>query len=310
VISIKVLQANNSNIDEWLNLNYKLFNLVDARSQNMVHKRYYSALDAIKFVELYTSGEKVGHVSCIRQRMYIGSVLSDVTFLTSVYIFPKFRGRGYLLPLLTTAEELATAEKCIASIVVARRAVKDMYSKYGYFGFSVFPSVSLNQNELENRKSPAPLLNLERKQFNESYLETYLNINGTLVRNSLYWDSIKYAIEQGLIGLLEDISTKSYILTNQFTAIEIVGSAEGLVNLLRNYCIEQLLISKDHPLFQTLMLLGGEYRYRPEPTGGHLIKVFHENSDVGKLLLSLKLSDSNLADIGFKPMNLLELNQW
>lgn len=305
-----MLQANNSNIDEWLNLNYKLFNLVDARSQNMVRKRYYSALDAIKFVELYTSGEKVGHVSCIRQRMYIGSVLSDVTYLTSVYIFPKFRGRGYLLPLLTTAEELATAEECIASIVVARRAVKDMYSKYGYFGFSVFPSVSLNQSALENRKSPALPLNLERKQFNESYLETYLNIDGTLVRNSLYWDSIKYAIEQGLIGLMEDISTKSYILTNQSTAIEIVGSAEGLVNLLGNYCIEQLLISKDHPLFKTLMLLGGEYRYRPEPTGGHLIKVFHENSDVGKLLLSLKLTDSNLADIEFKPMNLLELNQW
>ena len=104
MISIKVLQTNNSNINEWLNLNYKLFNLVDARSLNMVRKRYYSALDAIKFVELYTTGEKVGHVSCIRQRMYIGSVLSDVTFLTSVYIFPKFRGRGYLLPLLTTAE--------------------------------------------------------------------------------------------------------------------------------------------------------------------------------------------------------------
>ena len=305
-----MLQANNSNIDEWLNLNYKLFNLVDARSQNMVRKRYYSALGAIKFIELYTSGEKVGHVSYIRQIMYIGSVLSDVTFLTSVYIFPKFRGRGYLLPLLTTAEELAISEKCIASIVVARRAVKDMYSKYGYFGFSVFPSVSLNQNALENRKSPAPPLNLESKQFNESYLKTYLNIDGTLVRNSLYWDSIKYAIEQGLIGLLEDIATKSYILTKQSTAIEIVGSAEGLVNLLRNYCIEQLLISKDHPLFKTLMLLGGEYRYRPEPTGGHLIKVFHENSDVGKLLLSLKLSDSNLADIEFNPMNLLELNQW
>ena len=80
MISIKVLQANNSNIDEWSNLNYRLFNLVDARSQNMVRKRYYSALDAIKFVELYASGEKVGHVSCIRQRMYIGSVLSDVTF--------------------------------------------------------------------------------------------------------------------------------------------------------------------------------------------------------------------------------------
>ena len=58
------------------------------------------------------------------------------------------------------------------------------------------------------------------------------------------------------------------------------------------------------------MLLGGEYRHRPEPTGEHLIKIFHENSDVRKLLLSLNLSDSNLADIEFEPMNLLEFKQW
>jgi predicted acetyltransferase len=307
---MKVLQANNSNIDEWLNLNFRLFDLAEARSQNMVRMKYYSALNAIKFVELYTSGEKIGHVSCIRQRMYIGSVVSDVAFLTSVYIFPRFRDNGYLLPLLTAAEEIATTENCIASIVVARRAVKDMYSKYGYFGFSIFPSVSMNQNILESRKTPTPFLNLESRGFNERYLETYLNINGTLVRNSMYWDSIKYAIKHGLFGLLEDGSTKSYIVTKKSTAIEVAGSTEGLLNLVRTFCIKKLLISKDHPLFNPLMLLGGEYRYRPETTGGHLIKVLYKNSDVGKLLLSLNLSDSNLGDIKFKPMNLLELNQW
>jgi predicted acetyltransferase len=308
--SIKVIQANNSNLDEWLNLQFKLFNVNDLHVQNMVRIKYNSALDATKFIELYISGEKIGHVSCIKQRMYIGSVVSNVAFLTSVYIFPKFRGNGYLLPLLNAAEEIATAQRCIATIIVARRAVGKMYSKFGYFGFSVFPSVNLGQNEFKLRKNLEWEVPIKKIQFNESYTETYSIINGTLVRNLLYWESIKYAIEHGLFELLVDIPTKSYILKKKSTAIEVAGSVEGLVKLLHSYNFEQLLISKDHNFFKTIIFLGGQFQQRPEPKEGHLIKIFNKKSDFGKSLLTLELSDSNLEDENFKPMNLLELNQW
>ena len=69
MISIKVIQANDSNLDEWLNLQFKLFNLNDVHIQNMVRIKYNSALNSIKFIELYISGEKIGQVSCIKQRM-------------------------------------------------------------------------------------------------------------------------------------------------------------------------------------------------------------------------------------------------
>lgn len=310
MINIKVIQANDSNLDEWLNLQFKLFNLNDAHIQNMVRIKYNSALNSIKFIELYISGEKIGQVSCIKQRMYIRSVVSDVAFLTSVYIFPKFRGNGYLLPLLTAAEEIATAEKCIASIIVARRSVKEMYSKFGYFGFSVFPSVNFGQNEFKMKQNPKFQAPIEMIQFDENYIETYSIINGTLVRNLLYWESIKYAVKHGLFKLLVDIPTKSYILEKNSTAIEIAGSAEGLVKLFHSYNIEKILISKDHHFFKTIILLGGQFQQRPEPKEGHLIKILNKNSNFEKSLMSFELSDSNLADENFKPINLLELNQW
>jgi len=307
---IEVRQSTNSNIDEWLNINFKLFNLSDIHIQNMVRLKYYSAENAIKYVEMYDSNEKIGHIAYIKQSMYLGSIAREIAFLTSVYIYPKFRNNGYLLPLLTAAEEFAKSEQNVASIIVARRAVKDMYSKYGYFGFSVFPSVSLNQHLLKNRNLSTPVLALSSKQLDEIYIQTYLNINGTLRRNLLYWESIAYGIKHRLIGLFKDISTESYILTKNSTAIEIAGNTENLMELIHDCDVKRFLISRDHPSFKMLMNLGGEYSHRPEPKEGHLCKVLHKNSEFGKLLLSFELADYNLKDMNFKPLNLLELNQW
>ena len=185
-----------------------------------------------------------------------------------------------------------------------------MYSKFGYFGFSVFPSVNFDKNEFKIKQNLKFLAPIEMIQFDENYTETYSIINGTFVRNLLYWESIKYAVEHGLFKLLVDIPTKSYILEKKSTAIEIAGSVEGLVKLFHSYNIEKLLISKDHHFFKTIVHLGGQFQQRPEPKEGHLIKILNKNSDFEKSLWSFELTDSNLEDENFKPMNLLELNQW
>ena len=90
MLTFKVSQVRKQNIDDWLNLNFSLFELTDLRIQNMVRLKYDSALNEIQIIELVNSGEKIGHVALIKQKMYIRSEIYEVAFLTSVYIFPKY----------------------------------------------------------------------------------------------------------------------------------------------------------------------------------------------------------------------------
>jgi hypothetical protein len=309
-MNVKVINASRTDLDEWLNINFILFNSVDTYFQNMVRKKYYSALGSIKFIELYDSGEKIGHIALIKQKMLIHSQIFEVAFLTSVYIFPRFRRKGHVAALLSTAEKIAIEENCTASIIIARRAVKDMYSKYDYIGFSVFPTVRLGNDQFKNFQISTSEVNLSFKQLNESYLNTYSSISGTLLRNDLYWDSIRYSVENGLYGFLEDKQTNSYIITKNATAIEVAGNIDMLTNLINQHSITQLLIPSDHAIFKKLIKLGGEFQFRKEPREGHLIKVLGCDSYAKEVLTSLQHSYSSLKPNDFKYMNILELNQW
>ena len=310
MLTFKVSQVRKQNIDDWLNLNFSLFELTDLRIQNMVRLKYDSALNEIQIIELVNSGEKIGHVALIKQKMYIRSEIYEVAFLTSVYIFPKYRGNGYLSPLLAKAEEIASIDNCVASIIIARKAVRDMYSKQGYFGFSVFPSVYLSKNIIKHRHAPPIPVNINEINLKDAYLTSYSALPGTIVRNELYWKSIKYSIECGLFGMVNHNSKESYMITKESTVIEIAGNTNSVINLVERSPINVYITPKNHPIFDYLMQLGGEYRYRPEPKEGHLLKIVNTNSEGSTHLLSLIINDMNLKNIDFNYMNILELNQW
>ena len=294
MLTFKVSQVRKQNIDDWLNLNFSLFELTDLRIQNMVRLKYDSALNEIQIIELVNSGEKIGHVALIKQKMYIRSEIYEVAFLTSVYIFPKYRGNGYLSPLLAKAEEIASIDNCVASIIIARKAVRDMYSKQGYFGFSVFPSVYLSKNIIKHRHAPPIPVNINEINLNDAYLTSYSALPGTIVRNELYWKIIKYSIECGLFGMVNHNSKESYMITKESTVIEIAGNTNSVINLVERSPINVYITPKNHPIFDYLMQLGGEYRYRPEPKEGHLLKIVNTNSEGSTHLLSLIINDMNL----------------
>lgn len=310
MLTFKIRKACKQNIDDWLNLNFSLFEITDLLIQNMVRLKYYSVLNEIQFVEIFDSQEKIGHVALIKQKMYIRSEIYEVAFLTSFYIFPKYRGNGYLPLLLAKAEELASIENCLASIIIARKAVRDMYSKQGYFGFGVFPSVYLSKKITKHDHATHIPENISEINLNKAYLASYSTLTGTIVRNELYWKSIKYALECGLFGIISDNSTDSYMIIKNSIAIEVAGDTDSVINLIERSPINMYITPKDHPIFEYLMQSGGEYQYRPEPKEGHLLKIMNKNSEGSNYLLSLVINDLNLSDINFNYMNILELNQW
>lgn len=310
MLTFKIRKACKQNIDDWLNLNFSLFEITDLLIQNMIRLKYYSVLNEIQFVEIFDSQEKIGHVALIKQKMYIRSEIYEVAFLTSFYIFPKYRGNGYLSLLLAKAEELASIENCLASIIIARKAVRDMYSKQGYLGFSVFPSVYLSKKITKHDHATHIPENIDEINLNKAYLATYSTLTGTIVRSELYWKSIKYALKCGLFGIISDNSTDSYMIIKNSIAIEVAGNTDSVINLIERSPINMCITPKDHPIFEYLIQSGGEYQYRPEPKEGHLLKIMNKNSEGSNYLLSLVINDLNLSDINFNYMNILELNQW
>ena len=110
--------------------------------------------------------------------------------------------------------------------------------------------------------------------------------------------------------MVNDNSKESYMILKKSTAIEIAGSTSSIINLVEKSPVNMYITPKDHPIFDYLMQLGGEYQYRPEPKEGHLLKIVNTNSEGSTKLLSLIINDMNLRDIDFTYMNILELNQW
>ena len=75
----------------------------------------------------------------IESHLNINGINLPVFFLTQVITEEKFRKMGYFSLLLEKVEELSRQKQVNILLVIARRAVSDLYWKFGFKGFSHFP---------------------------------------------------------------------------------------------------------------------------------------------------------------------------
>ena len=311
----RIYQPTTEELDVWLETNFFLFGLSDPTKQAVVKMKYRSELHNISIVELYDNLKKIGHASIIKQEMYLNKNLVSIGFMTSVYVYPEYRGRKLLIHLISAIEKTSQNLQLAAIIVIARRQVKDMYYKFGYEGFSIFPEIVLQHSynhgiELENQLSEFNL-----NDINKAYLATYSSLDGTLMRNDKYWNSIKKAIEVGIYSFLKVEEDNRYIyqISRDGTVLEAAGDIELLQNMLKKTNNITFKITHNHPFFNFLSKNGGVYSFRPEKKEGHLIKTVNKESVLSGYLDSLALDNQFISSndiIKRNTLNIIELNEW
>jgi len=315
LIKERIYQPSTEELNIWLETNFFLFGLSDQAKQEAVKIKYRSESNNIWIIELHDDLHKIGHASIIKQKMYVNKAPVLIGFMTNVFVYPEYRGQKMLIHLISAAEKTSQNLKLAAIIVIARRQVKDMYHKFGYKGFSIFPEVLLQDSHNQDIQLKHQFFESDLKDTSEAYLATYSGLDGTLVRNDKYWNGIKKAIELGIYNFLKIKDNNGYIyrISKGGVVLETAGDIELLPKLLEKTNERTFKITHNHPFFRFLSKIGGIYSFRPEQKEGHLIKICSNESALSEYLNGLVLTDQfNLTNdmIKMNTLNIIELNEW
>jgi len=311
-----ITQADKFSLYDWLELNFQIFGVQNSHAKKMISEKYLAVANNVNFIKFSLDGAPVGHCSVIIQNVYFYSTLFKVAFVTSVYIYPEYRRKGFLTPLLLKVDEVARSYECFATLVIARKAVGDMYFKQGYRGFSIFAKINVKPKLNFSDNSLFKLRDINNLTLNETYMNTYKGLNGTLERNEAYWDSLIDAADYGNHEfLINNTNNKfSYIVVKDDKVIELAGDSENVCDILEKCNISEIEISNDHPTFNHILSrIPSNFTFRPEPKEGHLIKVYNEKLPVAVNLNNLHTSlysEKTIFNKDSSFINILYLNQW
>jgi hypothetical protein len=315
LIKERIYKPTADELNIWLENNFSLFGISDPAKQEVLKMKYRSESNNIWTVELYDNLNKIGHASLIKQKMYLNNSLILIGFMTNVYVYPEYRGQKMLVQLISAVEKTSQSLKLAGIIVISRRQVKDMYYKFGYKGFGIFPEIILHQSYNQRIESTYQFSDFDLMDTMQAYISTYKCLDGTMVRNEECWNGIKKAIELKIYNFLGVKENNSYIyqISKEGKVLEVAGNLELLPKLLEKTRERSFRITHDHPFFDFLSIIGGMYRVRPEPKEGHLIKILSKESVLLNYLNRLVLDDQfNLINdkTKKKTLNILELNEW
>lgn len=254
-------------------------------SRDIIFKRYRSALMSKNFKSYYA---EYGADSEVCASFFLNSTFVShkntkikVAFLTQVIVSPSFRGQGFSYEINKMADHLAIEEGASATIVIARKAARDLYFKLGYVGFSHFPSVELSKQDVIEK----PLDLIVRKansgdsvRIKQLFDSTYRELPFHFVRNE---ETIKSLIVDEQLQIFIEFSGRYYFVANQSKLVE-VGFSAGLDlreirdTLSRYQSISSVNLHSKHAFHKYLVNQGAKNLERFELREGHLIK-FHAN---------------------------------
>ena len=123
------LDANN--LRKFLERSFIEFNVHDSDTQESVYSKYATELGnkSLMSLELFEGKHLVASAITIYHLFYSNRGPTKLSFLTQVIVAEKFRGQGYLKKLIDLAKEIDEVNSSLASIVIARRKVGNLYSK-------------------------------------------------------------------------------------------------------------------------------------------------------------------------------------
>lgn len=280
-----------NNLRKILERSFIEFNVHDSDTQESIYSKYATELGnkGLISLELFEGKNLVASAITTYHLFYSNPLPIKLSFLTQVIVQEKFRGQGYLKKLIYLAKKKDEANSSLASIVIARRKVGNLYSKFGYRGFGVFPKVSFEKiqvSEFTALRQPQ-----EWKLIARAYANSYQNIPGSILRTDKYWRYLSSEINKGKysLGVIKTGNDLGYFIYSNGECFELASTNLVLFNdLVKNSLgrgIHSFKISSNHPAFQALISSGGVYSIRPEPTEGHMLRLYKNSGFLGDYLL-------------------------
>ena len=267
-------------LKSFLQRSFVEFNITQPSIQESIFEKYSTGLSQNKLtsLELFEDDNLVASAISSYQEFYSDCGPLKLSFLSQVIVQPLYRGRGHLGKLIEFTEDVDVENKSLASIVIARKKVGNLYSKYGYIGFGVFPSIVFQKPNREELFSPT--ISVDWQILSTAYEKTYQNIPGAILRSKEYWDYLKMEVENGRysLGTIRSRRELGYVLFSKEECFEIASTSQALyaelIKISLSQGIRKFKVGSNHPSFQALIAEGGAYSVRPEREEGHMLKPY------------------------------------
>ena len=196
--------------------------------------------------------------------------VSPSVFLSSVSVHTSYRGLGLSSLLINSSLRIARNRSKQIALVVARKAVDNYYTKFGFWGFTHYCTLTyrLNPTSLENSPVqlnfvPATALNIPN--CSQLYDISYSKTSGSCERSFEYWSYIifqcavyRYSFDIIILG----DEFVGYVIHNKGTIFEIATSLSNdlfCVSSLYTHCgnLDGIQILNIHPNHPVIGYFGG-----------------------------------------------------
>jgi GNAT superfamily N-acetyltransferase len=281
-LSFEVIRMNSHNSFDLLRSSVEEFYNYEEVNASAFLSRYKTASGSkeIYYCRLLNQLEEVSSCVLVSQTMLLNGHVVPFYFLTQVITAKKYRGNGYFRRLINEVEGIVDSKGCSIIIVIARRAVSDLYSKVGFQGFSHFPEMVAIAPSPVSAFTDFRLAGIQD-------LDELVSINkistshlsGRVQRTLEDWKLIlEYQSESSyriFLPLGEDIG--SYIIANEQVGLEVASrnnlesDKRFLEGMIRNF--GKFYIDRNDPLSRYFSGDIWKYNERFEANEGHLIKL-------------------------------------
>lgn len=309
--TFSAIRVDRDNLNKCLEPSSRVFNSnQELWSKNFIEK-YYNFLDEkeIVFCTIENENEIISSCILVKSHLNINGINLPAYFLTQVITEEKFRKMGYLPLLLEKVEELSRQKQVKILITIARRAVSDLYWKFGFKGFSHFPEYKLKLTKKLFIKNVYRMANLEDLEtLRNIHLNNSSNSNCKVMRSELFWQ-IVIANQSELtykVYMPKDKQNANYVILQNGVLIE-ASSWENSQNLFVKVksLLTQINLDSLHPVSKYLVAEEWRYSERFEPKEGHLYKLLNVLPRSAEIFF-----DEIAKEFGNARLEISPLDQW
>lgn len=264
----------------------------------------------IKYFEMLESGEVCASFLLVYKRISMNQELVKVCFLTQVIVSTGFRGQGLAYKIAQCAEKAATLDGAGITFVVARRAVRDIYAKLGFVGFSHFPKISLEKTQqivLPRAAKTTLALEGDSQLILDMYERTYSNLNFYILRSI---ESIKGFLEMPNFRLELSANKSFYFISTSERVVEIGmndnASRDEVISSIMEKGMNCLQLHAHHEISRFVIAEQKLYSERFELREGHLLKLHEANLNMSQM----QMLGQYIRFPGSQKAEILEIDQW
>lgn len=259
------------------------------------------------------NGELAGGLTIVDREMMLDGCSMRTAGISYYAIAPEYQAGNCTRKILKALFDRLKSGSYDLSVGIASKAMDGYWSRYGFFGFTAFSSMTVEMREL--RKLPlAAELTLSHKvvddeeSFKRIYKSCYGALTGSIDRDEALWSywfsKIARRKDLQLVAFRRGADCIGYVVYRDNAIIEIAVDTEFIAECVR--CVGERLSNKEslalnlppsHPVFNYLRQFNHSYSIRRVWNGGHIALVLDEFACLRKLqsLLERRLIGGRVA---------------